>query len=136
MCQTIFAHYLLHLHDLDVGDKEKLEDVYTNITQSAIHNGMLQDSLEEVNPNSDYIVEGAGPQVTPTVHKHHAFHQRRLACRQRFLQESSYDGKAMSEIYRVWSDNNRSTVYDKASKRIAVDDRLLKPLPHRESLRL
>lgn len=140
LCQTVFAHYLLHLHDLDVGDKKKLEEVYSNITQIAIHNGMLQDSLEEINPNSDYIVEGAGPRVTPTVHEHHAFHQRRLVCRQRLLQETSYDAKTMSENYKVWLDNNL-TVLDNISMshdRTAVDDRLLKPLPvpQRRSLRL
>lgn len=99
LCQTIYAHYLLHLHDLDVGDKEKLEGIYTNITQSAIHNGMLQDSLEEINPNSDYIVEGAGSRVLPTVHKHHTFHLRRLGCRQRLLQGWISDGFQVAENY-------------------------------------
>ena len=113
MCQTIFAHYLLHLHDLDVGDKEKLEEVYANITESAIHNGMLEDSLDKVDPDSDYIVEAAGPRVPPTVHKHHPFHERRLTCRRRLLQ-GSYTGDSLAVHYKDWLDK-RIPALDKSS---------------------
>lgn len=70
-CQTIYAHYLLHLHDLDVSHKGKIEEVYVNITQAAIDNGMLQDALVRRDPDSVYIVEAAGPRVRPPEHKRH-----------------------------------------------------------------
>jgi hypothetical protein len=71
LCQTIYAHYLLHLHDLMlVMYKQEIEAVYANITQTAIHNGMLQDSLSKVDPDSVYSVEGQGFQLMPTVHRH------------------------------------------------------------------
>lgn len=78
ICQTIYGHYLLRLEELDVVHKAQLEEVYVNVTQAAIDNGMLQDSLDSIDRDSVYLVEGAGPRVQPTVHKHHPFHTRRL----------------------------------------------------------
>jgi hypothetical protein len=75
LCQAIYAHYLLHLHDLMVvKNKQEIEEVYANITQMAIHNGMLQDSLSKLDPDSVYSVEGQGFQLIPTVHHHYHHH--------------------------------------------------------------
>lgn len=115
MCQTIFAHYLLHLHDLEVGDKAKLEEVYVNITQSAIHNGMLEDSLDALDPDSEYIVEAAGPLISPTVHTHSPFHDRRLTCRQRLLRGSllakHVDEHQLAILYQEWIDRQEKASF-------------------------
>ena len=56
---------------MDVNRKDVLEEVYTNVTQAAIDNGMLQDALLLRDPDSIYIVEAAAPQIRPeTYHKH------------------------------------------------------------------
>ena len=80
------------MHDLDVAHKEQIENVYVNITEAAIDNGMLEDALKRVDPDSVYVVEGAGPHVRPTVHKHHLnpFHRRRYlndSCRRQLVSQ-------------------------------------------------
>lgn len=82
----------MHLRDLDVAHKAEIEEVYVNITEAAIDNGMLEDALLKVDPDSVYVVEGAGPRVRPTVHKHHLnpFHQRRYltdSCRRQLVKQ-------------------------------------------------
>ncbi|CAB9498823.1 expressed unknown protein [Seminavis robusta] len=76
LCQTIYAHYMVHLMHQDLGilseqQRKELETVYTNVTQTAIHNGMLQDSLRQLVPDSPYFVEGQGFRLTPMTHHHH-----------------------------------------------------------------
>lgn len=98
LCQTIYAHYLLHLHDvIVVTHKKEIEEVYTNITQTAIHNGMLQDSLSKVDPDSVYSVEGQGFQLIPIVHHHH-HHQDQHQHQYQQEQKEGKDGTNNNEI--------------------------------------
>lgn len=55
----------MHLQDLDVEHKKQITEVYVNITQAAIDNGMLEDSLLEIDPGTNFTIEGAGEHVRP-----------------------------------------------------------------------
>jgi hypothetical protein len=116
-CQTVYAHYLLHLQDLDVAHKKEIEAVYTNITQAAIHNGMLEDSLREVDPQSYYFVEGTGFRLTPVLHhhndnnimneqggdtaKHSPYHHRYYYLRTRKLKKPCTGNRFLEEIHQA-----------------------------------
>ena len=76
LCQTIYAHYLLHLYEINVQHQQQLEQLYSNVTQTAIHNGMLQDQLTALVGTSVYSVEGQGFRLTPSLGPHHHHQQQ------------------------------------------------------------
>ena len=66
---------------------------------------MLEDSLREIDPKSPFIVEAAGPRLSPKVHKHNPFHKRHLGepCTRRLLEVGESPPKTRRESQSVTS---------------------------------
>lgn len=53
------------------GDIDKLEDEYISATTKAIKHGMLQDSLEKIEPKTIFKILGPGKHRYPVENTHH-----------------------------------------------------------------